>query len=185
MDNNEFEQLSSLWQSTEQKSLPHMDKLIKRHKRHGFILKLNIVIECVAILAVSSLFLMSLIEKASLIKQIWVGFATIWGITLFVLMSKSRLSSLKHLKSEQLSSSIEAHKKLLKNEIFRWDLSIKATCIFVIAMSVFAISKCVFAPCDADSGLHIVISFLVLGVAQSVFFVKRRAAKRVLFTLEQ
>ncbi|KZN44205.1 hypothetical protein [Pseudoalteromonas luteoviolacea] len=185
MDKNEFEQLSSLWQSAEQKSVPHMDKLLKRHKRHSIVLKVNIAIEFIAILAVSCFFVISFIEKMPMIKLAWVGFATAWGITLFVLMNKSRLSSLKHLKSEQITTSLDAHMKLLENEIFRWSVSIKATWIFVIAMGVFVTSKCLFSICSAEDGLHLGASFLVLCSAQIFFIMKNRTAKSILHKIKQ
>ncbi|TQF70745.1 hypothetical protein [Pseudoalteromonas luteoviolacea] len=183
MDNNEFEQLSSLWQSSEDKSLPHMEKLLKRHKRQSFILQLNILIELSAILAVSYLLLLSFLENMPLIKQAWIGFATLWGISLFILMSKSRLSSLKHLKSAQLSTSLEAHIKLIKNEIFRWELSIKATWIFAVAFGAFIGSECYFSTCANNDLLHIGLSFIVLLVAQVFFVRKGKTAQKVLRTL--
>ncbi|MCF2858764.1 hypothetical protein L1286_14860 [Pseudoalteromonas sp. SMS1] len=185
MDNNEFEQLSSLWQSSEEKTMPHMDKLLKRHKRQSFILKINILIELAAILAVSYMFILSFFQNMSLIKQLWVGFATVWGMSLFVLMSKSRLSSLKHLKSAQLSTSLEAHRRLIKNEIFRWSLSIKATWLFMFAFTVFGITKCYFTSCTGNEGTQFAISFIVLSVAQAFFIRKNKTAKVVLHTLEE
>ncbi|KZN30025.1 hypothetical protein N480_03515 [Pseudoalteromonas luteoviolacea S2607] len=185
MDNNEFEQLSSLWQSAEQKSLPHMDQLIKRHKRHSIVLKVNIAIEFLAVLAVSCFFVFSFIEKMPVIKLAWVGFATVWGVTLFVLMNKSRLSSLKHLKSEQIATSLDAHIQLLENEIFRWRMSIKATWIFMFAMGVFVMSKCLFSTCSAEDGLHLGASFLVLCGAQVFFIIKNKTAKRILHKIKQ
>ncbi|ESP93683.1 hypothetical protein [Pseudoalteromonas luteoviolacea] len=185
MDNKEFEQLSSIWQSAEQKELPEMDTLLKRHKRQHLVLKVNFCIELVAILAVSVFFVVSLFKGFDLIKQLWVGFATVWGITIFVLMNKSRLSSLRQLRSEQISTSIEVHSKLIKNEIFRWTLSVKATWIFVAALMVFAIARCYFLNCTISDLLNIGISFLVL-LASIVFFArKNKKAKEVLSALEQ
>lgn len=185
MDNNEFEQLSSLWQSTEKKPQPHMDQLLKRHKRQSAILKFNVCFEALAILSVCYLLVWAYIEGKGLLELVWIGFVTFWAIVIFVLTVKSRLDSLNQLKSENISTSLEVHKKLLRNEIYRWTLYAKGTWIFILGFGLFNLSICYSDVCQINN--FALEGGLLLGLLASIAFYifRNRKAKEVLKTLEQ
>ncbi|AOT08271.1 hypothetical protein [Pseudoalteromonas luteoviolacea] len=185
MDNNEFEQLSSLWQSTEKKPQPHMDKLLKRHKRQSAILKFNVCFEAVAILSVCYLLADAFIDGKELFKLSWIGFVTLWAIVIFILTGKSRLDSLSQLKSENINTSLEVHKNLLRNEVYRWTLYAKGTWVFILGFGLFNLGRCYSVTCEVkDLTLE---GGLLLGLLFSIVFYKYKneKAKEVLQTLEQ
>ncbi|MDK1286417.1 hypothetical protein [Pseudoalteromonas umbrosa] len=185
MDNNEFEQLSSLWQSTDEKPMPQMDKVLKRHNRQGAILRINLCIEMLALIAVSYLLITSALNGLEFIKLTWISFVTAWAVIIFILASRSRLDSLKQLKSQEISTSIEIHKKLIKNEIYRWNLNIKATWTFVLIFMVFNII--IIYQNGFELNNLLIEAVLMSGLLISIFFfvIKNKKAKETLHTLEQ
>ncbi|MCF6442519.1 hypothetical protein L1077_24120 [Pseudoalteromonas luteoviolacea] len=186
MDNNEFEQLSSLWQSTDKKPMPQMDKVLKRHKRQGVILRLNLCIEMLALIVLTYLLITSALNNGlEFIKLTWISFVTVWAVIIFILASRSRLDSLKQLKSQEISTSIEIHKKLIKNEIYRWNLNIKATWAFILIFMVFNIALIYQNGFELNNLLTEAV--LMAGLFISIFFfvIKNKKAKEILHTLEQ
>ncbi|TMP30423.1 hypothetical protein CWB99_06695 [Pseudoalteromonas rubra] len=182
MDNHDFSDLAQLWQSTPASPPPALEKCIQRHKKQQLRLFFGIALETLIMLLVSAWFVQALQESGPLITQLWLGFGCVWGASMYALVNRSRLTSLRILKNQQLSQSLEAHQQLLRQELWRWDLSIKATLLFALALVFLILVQYAMSSIFLPNSL---LGLLVVAVLLSVFKAKKRRARQVLKTLSE
>ncbi|KAF7783631.1 hypothetical protein PRUB_a3457 [Pseudoalteromonas rubra] len=181
MDNHDFSDLAQLWQSTPTSS-PALERCIQRHKKQHFRLWFSITIETLILLVVSVWFVRAILEPAPLVTQLWLGFGCFWGGSMYILINKSRVTSLGIIKTQQLSVGLKVHQQLLREEVFRWDLSIKATLLFVLVLLVYALILHVGGSVQMVKwGIGLIA--LLMGVG--VFRFKKRQADQVLKALSE
>ncbi|WP_194867631.1 hypothetical protein [Pseudoalteromonas sp. PPB1] len=181
MDNHDFSDLAQLWQSTPTSSLA-LERCIQRHKKQRFRLWFSIVIETLVLLLVSVWFVRAILESVPLVTQLWLGFGCFWGGSMYIMVNKSRAASLGIIKTQQLSAGLKVHQQLLREEIFRWDLSIKATLLFVLVLLLYALTPYLVGSVEMVKG---VIGLTALLMVIGVFTFKKRQAEQVLKTLSE
>lgn len=182
MDNHDFSDLAQLWQSTPASPPPALEKCIQRHKKQQLRLFFGIAIETFIMMLVGVWFVQALFEPTPLVTQLWLGFGCVWGASMYVVVNRSRITSLRILKNQQLSQSLEAHQQLLRQELWRWDLSIKATLLFALVLVLLILVQYALSSILLSNGL---LGLLVVAVLLPVFKAKKRRARQVLKTLSE
>ncbi|MCG7536526.1 hypothetical protein [Pseudoalteromonas sp. OOF1S-7] len=181
MDNQDLSDLAQLWQSAPTPP-PALEKCIQRHKKQRLRLFLSIAFETLIMLLVSVWFVQALLESTPFVTQLWLGFGCVWGASLYVLVNQSRMASLSILKSQQLSQALEMHQQLLRQEIWRWDLSIKATLLFALALVLFILIQYIMSSTLAAKSL---LGLLAVAALLPVFKMKKRRVQKVMRTLSE
>ncbi|WP_125720107.1 hypothetical protein [Pseudoalteromonas rubra] len=182
MDNQEIADLAQLWQSTPASPPPALEQCIQRHRKQRLRLFVGIAIETLIMLLVSAWFVQALFEPAPLVTQLWFGFGCVWGTSMYALVNRSRITSLRILRNQQLSQALEVHQQLLRQEILRWDLSIKATLLFALVLVLFILVQYAMSSVFLSNGL---LGLLIVAIILPVFKAKKRRAEEVLKTLSE
>lgn len=180
MENNDFSKLTELWQEAtpSKQSAPQLAQLQKKQQRQRWFMLMNAGFELVVLLFVSYFWISESAAGAALPELLWLGFVTLWGWVLFVVISFSRWRSLQAIKSGALSHSIALHTKLLQQSMFRWRLSVAATALFTVVFVVFTLYQCGSGSCSATYWVRYTVAFAVLLLALLYFEWRARGDRR-------
>lgn len=154
MKHDDLTDLTALWQSQTPAQTLDIEALQRRYRRQRWLMRFNIGIEVMTLLAASIFTLWALASEMDLLTKVWMSVITLWGWALFVPLNMSRWRSFNLMKSKSLHDSIQDHIRLTEQEILRWRLSLYGTALLIIVFVVLLIFA-LLTQCCASSDLFI------------------------------
>lgn len=192
MSNDNFNDLSQLWQAETPNKKVDIAALQQRYKKQRRVMGFNLLLEICILLLFTAFAVTTVVQKSDVLVQVWTIFMVVWGWSLFIPLCFSRWRSFNLMKSKSLDESLQEHIQLVKHEIWRWRLSFYAT-VFVGLVTLVYLGSALVLNSVGGSGtgffrLDLLIDLvLITGVTGAAIWFHRckKASEQVLETLLQ
>lgn len=186
MRHDDLRDLSSLWQSKTPALKLDIQAAQRRYRRQRWVMRLNIIVELLALVATSAITIWSFTQELQLLVAIWLPLVTVWGWVIFFPLNLSRWRSFNLMKSKSLNESIQDHIRLTEQEIFRWRVSFFSTLMIMLLFIVFVGARIMLQP-HTQMGIRFLDAGIIAGLLllSAWFYNRQKASQRLLKTLSE
>ena len=186
MKHDDLSELGSLWQSKTPELKLDIQAAQRRYRWQRWVMRLNITIEVLALVATSAITIWSFTQELQLLVAIWLPLVTVWGWVIFFPLNLSRWRSFNLMKSKSLNESIQDHIRLTEQEVFRWRFSFFSTLGIMILFIGLVGARVILEP-QTKTDMWFIDAGIIGGLVLLLGWFRNRqtASQRLLKTLSE